>query len=846
MMSKIGLGATALLVAGIVAVVFLRPEVTAPGQPSGQIVDRGVLGDPAERTGALVDQIVFTQESDAGKVAGLIESGTHHLFAQGVSNTTVFQRLRDSERATYALAYGSSMELTVNPAGPHLASGELNPFHVREVREALNWLINRRYVAEELYGGLAVPRYLPLNTVFPDYARLADVARALELRYQHDPERAARVIGEAMERLGASRENGEWRYQGEPVRVSVLIRTEDARKRVGDYVANLMEDLGFDVERLYRTAEEASRIWIAGDPHAGQWHLYTGGWISTVINRDLAENFSYYYTPRGRPEPLWQVYAPDPEFDDIADRLQRRDYADWEERQRLMTRALEMAMADSVRIWVVDQLNVFPHSRDIEVAADLAGGISGSRLWPYTIRFRDRIGGSVVFAVPSLLTEPWNPVAGSNWIFDTMMIRALADIELVPDPFTGLHWPQRIERAEVTVQEGVPVIRSHDWLTLETTPELEVPPDTWIDWDTAAERFVTVGERHPEGITARTRTRVYYEAGYLERHWHDGSPLSLADMVLPWILSFERSDEDSPLFDASHVPTFEVFQRHFRGWRIVSRDPLVVEIYSDQIYPDAETIVAARTPSVSPWHTLALGIRAEATGDLAFSSNKADRMGVTWMSLVAGPSLAILDRHLDAALADDFLPFPETLATLTEPGEATRRFRALADWRAERAHYWVGDGPFYLHSVHPLERALVLRRFEDFPDPADKWLRFTEPAIPEVELDGPMVVTAGESAEFTLQVTFQGEPYPEDAIESVQYLLFDGTGSLARKGTLTSPVNATWRLQLDPEELAALGSGANSLEIAVISRLVALPSFASQVFATVPAREPQEPPGDGA
>ncbi len=843
MMSKIGLTAIALLLVGIVGALFLRPEVTSPDQPSGRVGDRGVVGDPAERTGALVDQIVFTQESDVGKVTGLIESGTHHLFGQGVSSTTVFQRLRDSERATYALAYGSSMELTVNPAGPHFANGELNPFHVSEIREALNRLINRRYVAEELYGGLAVPRYLPLNTVFPDYARLADVARALELRYQHDPEAAERVIRREMERLGASHENGQWMYQGQPVRVSVLIRTEDARKRVGDYVANLMEDFGFRVERLYRTAEEASRIWIAGDPHSGRWHLYTGGWISTVINRDLADNFSYYYTPRGRPEPLWQVYTPDPEFDEIADRLQRRDYSDWDERQALMTRALELAMADSVRIWIVDQLNVFPHSRDVELAVDLAGGISGSRLWPYTIRFRDRVGGSVVFAVPSLLTEPWNPVAGSNWIFDTMIIRALADVELVPDPFTGLYWPQRIDRAEVTVQEGVPVIRTHDWLTLDTLPEIEVPEDTWIDWDTTSGRFVTVGERHPEGITARTRTRVHYEPDFLDRDWHDGSPMSLADMVLPWILTFERAHEDSPLHDPSHVPTFEVFQRHFRGWRIVSRDPLVVEIYSDQIYPDAETIVSARTPSISPWHTLAVGLRAETAGDLAFSSNKADRMAVTWMNLVAGPSLPILDRHRNAALADDFLPFPATLADFTEPGEATRRFLALGEWRDQRGHYWVGDGPFYLHSVHPLERAIVLRRFEDFPDPSDKWLRFTQPAIPELELDGPMVVTSGESADFTLRVSFQGEPYPEDGIESVQYLLFDGTGSLARRGTLSPAGDGAWPLRLEPEELAALGSGANSLELAVISRLVALPSFASQVFATVPARETAQPGG---
>jgi peptide/nickel transport system substrate-binding protein len=835
-MSKIGLAAAVLLLAGITAVLFLRPDAGDADASFGRGGDRGVPGDPAGRTGALVDQIVFTQESDVGKVAGLIEGGTHHVFGQGVTSTTVFQRLRDSERATYDLAFGSSMELTVNPAGPHFANGELNPFHVREVREALNWLINRRYVAEELYGGLAVPRFLPLNTVFPDYARLAEPARALELRYQPDPVRAERVIREEMERLGASQEGGVWSYQGQPVRVSVLIRTEDARKRVGDYVANLMQDLGFRVERLYRTAEEASRIWIAGDPHAGRWHLYTGGWVSTVINRDLAENFSYYYTPSGRPEPLWQVYTPEPEFAEIADRLQRRDYASWEEREALMTRALELAMEDSVRVWVVDQLNVLPHAREVELAVDLAGGISGSRLWPYTIRFKDRVGGTVVFAVPNLLTEPWNPVAGSNWIFDMMIMRALADVELVPDPFTGLYWPQRIERAEVTVQEGVPVVRSHDWLSLETAGRIDVPDDTWIDWDGRAGRFVTVGERHPEGITARTRTRVYYEPGYLDRQWHDGSPVSLADMVLPWILTFERGDEDSALHDPSHVPTFEVFKRHFRGWRIVSEEPLVVEIYSDQIYPDAETIVSARTPSVSPWHTLALGIRAEAAGDLAFSSLKADRLRVTWLSLVAGPSLAILDRHREAALLDGFVPFRETLSGFIDAGEADKRYRALGDWRDRRGHYWVGDGPFYLHSVHALERALVLRRFEGFPDRSDKWLRFTRPAIPELELDGPMVVESGEAAEFTLRVSFAGEPYPADAIENVQYLLFDGAGALARRGSLPAAEDGIWRLRLEPEDLAALGTGANSLELAVISRRVALPSFASQVFATLPAR----------
>ena len=120
----------------------------------------------AERRGALVDEVVFTQESDVGKVAGLIERGSHQVFAQGITNITAFHRLRDSEKGAYETAYGSNTELSFNPA--EFDSGELNPFSVREIREAMNWLVNRRHIAEEIYGGMAVPRTLPVNTAFPD------------------------------------------------------------------------------------------------------------------------------------------------------------------------------------------------------------------------------------------------------------------------------------------------------------------------------------------------------------------------------------------------------------------------------------------------------------------------------------------------------------------------------------------------------------------------------------------------------------------------------------------------------------------------------------------------------
>jgi peptide/nickel transport system substrate-binding protein len=820
----------ALLAVALVLVLRAGPEHARLAQPLP-------AADFSARQGAPVDEIVFTQESDIGKVTELIEAGTHHVFASGLTNPAVFRRIRDSGRAAHDLSYGSAAEISINPAGPRFTNGVINPFYVARIREALNQLVDRRHVAEEIYGGLAVPRYLPLNTAFPDYARLADVARALELRYHYDPDAANRVIHEEMKKLGATLQGGRWAHDGAVLRIVILIRTEDERRRVGDYMANVLEDAGFLVERQYRKAEEASRIWIAGDPRTGAWHLYTGSWISTMINRDLAGNFSAYYTPRGRPEPLWQVYEPGPELDKIADRLQRRDYATWDERQEMMARALELSMQMSVRIWLVDQLNVWPRAANVRLAVDLAGGVSGSALWPYTLRFHDRAGGRIIFATPNILTEPWNPIAGSNWLFDTMIMRALQDTELLPDPYTGLFWPQRIDGAALTVREGVPVIRNHEWLTVDTAPEIRVPGDTWIDWDSEKRRFIPVAEKHPQGITARTRTIVRYEADYLKHRWHDGSQVSMADIVLPWILTFERADEKSRLFDQSYRPTFEVFQRHFRGWRIVSQEPLVIEIYSDQIYPDAEWIVATRAPGVTPWHALALGISAERAGELAFSSAKADRMKVDWMSYIAGPSLPVLQRHLAMLREQNAVPFAEALAPFLREGEAAARYQALNDWYAQRRHFWVNNGPFYLSSVHPVERSVVVRRFEAFPDRSDKWLHFTRPAVPNVDIAGPMVISGVEPAEFALRISYAGKPYPEEDIEMAQYLLFDATGRVALKGEAEPALNGVWRIALTADQVAALGTGANSLEVAVTSRRVALPAFASHAFATVP-RQP--------
>lgn len=801
------------------------------------------------RKGAWVDEVVFVRETDRGKVVNLLERGRLDVYAEGISNPLLYQRIQDSPEVDYSMSYGSSAELTFNTAGPYFTdsssekgadsqqSGRLNPFHNRRIREAFNWLLDRDYIAEELYGGLAVPRYLPISTALPDYAKLAEQARALELRYRHNPEKAKRIINNELRKLGAEKKGETWHYDGEPIEIKILIRTEDARKQVGDYVGNILENMGFEVQRMYRTAAEASGIWIASDPNAGQWHLYTGGWVSTIINRDLAGQLDQFYTPRGRPMPLWQSYNPVPELDELAEKLARRDYDTWAERQEMMSRGLELALQESTRIWLVDQNNIWPKRSNVAMAVDLAGGIGGSGLWPYTLRFKDRIGGRIVIGGSKFLTGPWNPVDGSNWVFDQMIMRGLQDPVILPDPYTGLFWPQRLAEVEVTVKEGTPVSRTHDWLELKQAPRIEVPPQAWIDWDSERGRFISVIEKYPDGIEARTRTRVVYQDDYLKRKWHDGSQASLADIVLPWILTFERADEDSPLFDQTALPSFKSFQKHFRGWHIISEAPLTIEIFSDQIFPDAEWIVGHRTPGSSAWHVLSLGMMAEKNQELAFSSHKADRLNIEWLNLIGGPSLTVLKRQLKRAMEEEYIPYPKVLSRWISEDEARQRYESLKQWHQEKGHFWVSDGPFYLQSARPVEGMVILRRYENFPDPADKWLRFTEPEIPLIEIDGPRSVKAGEPLRFLINISHDLEPYPEKDLSRIGYILFDHADNLIAEGEAEKVRDGVWKVALSRETTLELEKGAASFQVAVNSKRVALPSFASQPFAVIPRIE---------
>lgn len=734
----------------VVLLALLVPLVlVAPGSPASPMVR---AADPTQpmRQGAWLDTMEFSLLSSPLTGVSQLQADALDLYAGLSSDPGLFQVVLEDPDLTHTESYGSYTELTFNPHGPQFDDGRLNPFSNAVIREAMNWLVDRDYIAQEIMGGMATPRWVPLLQVSADSTRYQATIESIEAAYAYDLSQAQAAVDGEMPKMGAYLQDGIWHYDGQPVTLIFLIRTEDERRDIGDYVADQLEAVGFSVDRQYKTSGEAMSLWLMSDPAEGLWHLYTGGWVADSVSRDDAENFGFFYTPLGFPGlPLWEAYEPTPAFYDVCQRLHDRDFSSLAERDDLFEQALFMAMDDggappegagSVRVWLVDKQSFAARRAETLVASDLVGSVAGAEMFPYVARFAGAEGGDMRIAQPQLLGGPWNPIAGTGGFYEHMPIRATQDYGLITDPDTGLYHAQRIESAECVVKAGLPVIKTLDWVDLSFAPTVEVPADAWADWDASTQTFIQAADMPTPTLEANTQCTVTYPADLFSTvTWHDGSPLDVADIVLRIIMTFDRGKPDSAIYDIWARDSLDEFLSHFRGVKIVSADPLIITTYDDRLQLDAELLVAPWWPNYDTgpgaWHNVAAGIRAEEAGVLAFSGDKAGSLGVEWANYVGGASLDILEDWVDLSAGENYIPYGPTMGAYVTQIEADTRWANLQAWYADRGHFWLGTGPFYLASADPEVPTLTLEHYAAFPDPAGKWDAFAAADQPAVAIN---------------------------------------------------------------------------------------------------------------
>ncbi|MBS7642219.1 MAG: ABC transporter substrate-binding protein [Candidatus Bathyarchaeia archaeon] len=748
--------------------------------------------------GPFPDRIIIFRHTDESTVVPMMEKGEMDAWLYYLRLPENIKKAEESPYVKIVGTYGGGIQLLVNP----LETTEgFNPFSIREVREALNWLIDRSYIVSEIYHGRGVPRWTMFRAVSPDYSRIVDFAKILESRYSYDFEKAKVQIFEALSKAGAEYREGKWYYEGKPITINFLIRPEDERKDLGDYVASQLEKLGLTVNRLYKPSRDAFLLWGAFAPtKRGDWHIYTAGWAFTAITAYDDSDPWFWYSPDNAP--LFEEYSGPPLLREAINKLNNAEYKSMEERLELIKRICELALEDGVHVWVLDQLQIYPlNARLGSFVTDLYGGTQ-SFWFLRTLRLAGATGGDIKLGNRAMFIEGFNPIAGFSWLYDVYAYYLVADPGVFPHPHTGIYIPIR---AEYTVTTAGP------------DGKLGVPADA-LKYDLSSERFIPVGE----GVKATSKVTFKFTLG----KWHHGQPITKADILYGIAETFKVTLEESPLYDpVAASPGRVLFTSLLRGVKFIADD--TVEVYVDYWHVDSSYIASMASVWVdTPWELLVLMNEAVLERKLAWSVDMADEWGVDQLDLTKGPSIEILKDILYRLVEENRIP--SELEGLVSLDEARVRWNALRSFYEARKHFWVSNGPYIFGSADTVALQMTFEAFRDYPFRADRWDGMITMKVPGVRVvKAPEDVIPGLEATFNLAVEVEGKPYDRAV---VKYLLLDSLGNLVASGIAKPKGGGAFDITLTGIETGRLALGTYTLKLIAVGEEAALPSTSSYTF----------------
>ena len=778
----------ALLVIVLLLGLELAPGVLAQSSDEYQ--------PPHDRPGPASERIQF-QSFHVDLAGQSLQNGDMDFYLFSLK-TEAARQLQDSTDITMYQAPATSISLILNPA-PAI-EGELNPFSIREVRQALQYAVDRRFIAEEIYKGLAEPMLAHVGPFDYDYLTVYDELKGQDITY--DPEFAGDLVEQAMTAAGATLQDDMWHYNDRPVQVKFIIRVEDERREVGDLIRAELGKLGFTVVPTYLNFAPAILSVYGTDPQVFQWHLYTEGW-----GRGAAERFDYgtansMTAPWLGNMPGWQEVGfwqyENERLDELGQNLFQGNFRSVEERNEIYEEITDISLQESVRVWLATIVNSLPTDNNLQgVTQDISAGPKS--IW--TLR-EAHIPGSDTLTVGNLWvwTErtTWNPVGGFGDLYSVDIWNNVHDPPLWRDPFTGVPIPFRAEY-EVT--------------TAGPEGKLDVPSDAKL-WDAENDEFISVGD----GVQATSKV-IYDYSKFFQSKWHHGEPITMADVIYTISQGFDRAlDEDKSKIEFALAVTRKPFLETVRGVKVLDENRL--EVYVDYWHFVEDYIAEyANMSGVSmPWEVIAaLDKLVFEDRRAAYSDTAAQRFSVPWINLVMPNDVRLLRRALIDLGSDNSYPesiFQSAGVSVSEE-EASQRYQAVLDWIEEYDLAIISNGPFQLVRYDPPSQFAELLAFRDpsYPFKPGDWYRGAPPAIRFNNIEAPGI---GIGSAVSVDVTLEGP-----GIIDLQYLLLDpASGEVVTLGEAQRTSGNQYSLEIPAEVTGQLSDGLYQLFLVASSDLV--------------------------
>ncbi len=738
--------------------------------------------------GAAMDTITFGA-FNVDQAPLNMQNGDIDLYLFGLK-TAGAQSLEGDEKIRLIDAPASTLSLILNPAPA--PEGQLNPFSIKEVRQAMQYLIDRDFIANDIYQGRALPMLTNISPTDYDQLTIFPIVSQANIRY--DAGLATQQIGDAMTAAGATMESDLWTYDGKPIQIKIITRVEDERRDIGDLMRSALEQVGFQVAPVYQQFGPATLAVYASDPATFQWHMYTEGWSRGAPVRYDDAGINQFAAPWLGNMPGWKEvgfwqYEND-ELDEIGKKLYRGEFASQDDRDVLYQQMTQMALDESVRVWLVTALQSFPVSAEVEnLTVDI---VSGPRNL-FALRGADIPGRSDIKAGNLWVwTErtTWNPVGGFGDAYSSDIFKNLIDPPMINHPFTGL--PQGF-RADFTVETAGP------------DGTLDVPVDA-LTWDAENNAWVPVAA----GTAAKSKVTFDYSK-FLSTTWQHGQPITMADVIYPIAQSYEIAyDQDKIQIETAIGITSRPLLETFKGYVFAAS---TVDVYVDYWHFEDGYIASYASPSAvsTPWELLAAMddvVFEKRTG--AYSDTTAARFSVPWISLVTESDARLVLRSVREFGRQGTIPegvFDISGTSIVTEDEANARYDAVDAWFDETNLLVIANGPYQLTRYDPPAQFAQLDAFrpDGYPFTVEDF-RFGEPPSLTVTADAPETIELG--GDISVPVTVEGP-----GTLAVQYTFTDSaTGDVLESASAPGEGNS-FTVEIDPAVSALLFPGLYELVV---------------------------------
>jgi len=645
--------------------------------------------------GPASDSLVFIPVSGDNATELLLSEGIDMYMAPLTSEQA--DKLKDSNVNIYT-SPSQFFSLNFNPAPSNTQT--INPFSSKKVRFALNNLIPKQKMIDDLFGGYGSLKETPLFKESPDYALLKETLAKFDFAY--NPDEANKVITEFMEESGAKKVNEKWQFKGKPVELNYLIYNGtgyDYMIEVNDYIARVLEDSGFKVNKIYYDSSNSAQ-YDTSNPKDLKWNLISSGGI--YYGASKYEDYSIIYEAPyqkglmgSSEEGNWNYE--NQELDAIAKKLETGNYSDEKEWESLFREGMEILVDESYTVYIVTKEQIFAANKKVEglTISDFTAIRLLENFREINIPGKDTliIGTKETYTKDSPLN--YNYFATNIYRMDIKM--ALMDFGLWDNPKTleaePLRWTYEIETAG---PEG----------------KLNVPEDAFI-WKDGKWAYV--------GTDVKATTKISFDlSDYIETNWQNREKITWADILYSLAYNYES------VYD---VKWNEITESEatgldkLKGFRINGNK---LEMYVDEWSFNEGKLASNNAFSVYPWVLWSAENKlVYEDRNLMYSPGKAKEYNVSAMRLVNPEHIDLVLQGLGKIKFEDLTRFVTVgNKTYSSEEEFNANKAAILKWAEERNNLIITDGPFYLSSFDEESGKVELGAVRDKTYPLKKgdWL----------------------------------------------------------------------------------------------------------------------------